>query len=437
MSRPPGVKHIVAIWAGWVVLIFGFQAWVTMRLDVARPDYARSWTPAETRRGSQAGKRYLNEPFLNTHVSWDSEFYLAIALDGYESDHIRRLPTRFENAATGGGFWPFVIPAGAGSVVEGLSLNYAFFPFYPFVMRLFYYPLTVFGLNAIATMTLAGVVVSCLGALAGMLALYDLARDRLGEHGALRAAFYLIVFPSGFFLAQVYTEGLFVGLAFTSLALIRRDRLGWAALLAVFATLTRAAGIMLVVPLFAAWFRRGDWRELDLEWGQVYFKGLPWKTLGWFAVVLAPFITWQVWRMSYFGLAFFRVEEEFFGRGILSLAMTFFEWRGAWGEMFGGHPQAAAYYMVEWFAILLGFTACIREIRHDPGVGWFGLLVVFFSFFSGPAQGMHRYILAAPPVFLFLSRRGANPVFDRVWTAASVCVMAILALLFSYDMWTG
>ena len=80
-------------------------------------------------------------------------------------------------------------------------------------------PLRVLGLSQIATATLAGVIVSVLGTLLGMIALYDLVRDQLEDAGGIRAAFYLIAFPAGFFLAQVYTEGLFVGLAFGCLAL--------------------------------------------------------------------------------------------------------------------------------------------------------------------------------------------------------------------------
>lgn len=87
-------------------------------------------------------------------------------------------------------------------------------------------------------------------------------------------------FPSGFFLAQVYTEGLFVGLAFSSLALLRKERFGWAALLAVLATFTRAAGVLLVVPLLLSWLRKGESLDLDIEWRQVYFNGFPWKAIG-------------------------------------------------------------------------------------------------------------------------------------------------------------
>lgn len=437
MPRRQAYRTIALIWLGWVAALFAYQSYVAARLDLARPDYALDWTRTETLAGSQDGKPFLNEPFLNSHVSWDSEYYLAIATAGYEAPTIHRIQATMGPASSSGGMgWPFVIPENASGTL-GVSLAYAFFPFYPLVIRLLALPLSVLGMNAIATATLAGVIVSALGALAAMLALYELAQDELGDAGGLRAALYLLIFPSGFFLAQVYTEGLFVGLAFWSLVLIRRGRLGWAALLAVMATFTRAVGVALVVPLFIAWVRSGEWREFDLEWRQIYFKGLPWRALGHALLVLSPALAFQFWRITYYGLAFSKVEEEFFGRGLLALGYAFTAWADAFGKLFGDNPQAAAYYLVEWGGIVLGFTACIVWLRRQPDVAWFGLLVVFLSFTSGPAQGMHRYILAAPPVFLWLSWLGRRPVFDRVWTIVSVLLMGVLALLFTFDMWTG
>jgi hypothetical protein len=78
------------------------------------------------------------------------------------------------------------------------------------VTRLVSFPLRPLGLTPIATSTLTGVIVSAMGTLMAMLSLYHLARDELGARGAQRTAFYLIIFPTGFFLLQVYTEGLFV-----------------------------------------------------------------------------------------------------------------------------------------------------------------------------------------------------------------------------------
>ena len=52
------------------------------------------------------------------------------------------------------------------------------------MIRVFSWPLSLWVLNDIATATLAGVVVSLLGTLMAMLALWELARPHLGEEGA-------------------------------------------------------------------------------------------------------------------------------------------------------------------------------------------------------------------------------------------------------------
>jgi len=438
MIQNPTRRTILYIWLGWTVIMLAYQIYVPARLSLATPDYALEWTVNETKPGSQDGKIYLNEPFLNQHVTWDSEYYLAIAIGGYEDPDIARVGNaENENVNTGIGIWPFSVPSRSDDPLPGISRSYAFFPFYPFMIRILSAPLSLLGLNTIATATLAGVIISMVGTLAAMLALYELARNELGDDGGLRAAFYLIIFPSGFFLAQVYTEGLFVGLAFSSLALLRRGHRGWAALFAVMATLTRAVGIALIIPMLISWIQKGEWHELDLEWRQIYFKGIPWKAIGKTLIILAPLIGFVIWRLSYFGMAFSAVESQFFGRGLLSFGMAFITWSSAFRDLFGSNPQAAAYYLVEWGGILLGFAACIAGLKRHPDLAWFGLLVVFLSFTSGPAQGMHRYILAAPPVFLFLSRLGRQPAFDRIWSIASVLLMGVLATLYTFNMWTG
>lgn len=435
-TRDKNHRTLLLIWAGWAVVMIGYQAVVPARLELARPDRALPWTAQETAQGSQAGKDFLTEPFLNAHVSWDSEFYLAIAVDGYESDRVRRVNAFFEDGLGGGGFWPFYIPANVGRA-GGLSQSYAFLPLYPLAMRGLSIPLSVLELNPIAIATLAGVTVSVLGTLAAMLALYELAKPELGKEGGLRAAFYLLIFPSGFVLAQVYTEGLFLGLAFWSLLFMRRGQLALAALLAILATFTRAVGVALAVPLLLSWLRTGEWRELDLEWRQIYFRGLPWKAIGSGLLAISPLIAYQLWRMSYFGLAFAKVEEAFFNRGFLSLGDSFLAWLYSFQTLLGANPQAAAYNALEWGAILLGFAACTIGFRRHPDLAWFGLLVVGISFTSGVAQGMHRYILAAPPVFLALARWGENKAFDRAWTILSVLLMGVMATLFSFDLWAG
>ncbi|MFZ0545923.1 MAG: mannosyltransferase family protein, partial [Candidatus Promineifilaceae bacterium] len=323
MKKLTPKRTIFLIWLGWVVIILGYQAFVLARFKVQRPDNALFWTAGSTRvGGAQDQKYYLQEDYLKAQTAWDSEYYLAIAIGGYEDPNVDRVGDTVVSSGTPT-YWPFVAQGVSTTIRPGLSLSYAFFPFYPFMIRLFSFPLSILGMNPIATATLAAVIVSLLGTLAAMLSLYDLAESELGEAGGIRAAFYLIIFPSGFFLAQVYTEGLFVGLAFTSLALLRKGHYRWAALLAVFATFTRAAGIVLVIPLLLNWIQEGEWLDLDLEWRQIYFKGLPWRAIAHALIVFAPAIAFFLWKSTYLGRAFTQVEQDFFGRGFLNLNATY------------------------------------------------------------------------------------------------------------------
>jgi len=425
-------RTIVLIWLAWVIIVIGFQAWATARIEPKYPDRAQEWTSRFTAEGYQEGHVYLLEPFMNNQVAWDSEYYLAIAVGGYDDPRSPHLtPTGVSTSAAGHSEHP-----SGSSFSTSISLSYAFFPFYPLMIRIFSYPLQIFGMNSIATAALAGVIVSALGALLGMLSLYDLTRDNLGEEGALRAVFYLIIFPTGFFLVQVYTEGLFVGLAFACLALLKRKHWLFAALLGIAATMTRAVGVVLVIPMGIAWIRMGDWR--DLEWRQIFHQSITRRPLGRAVLALSPLIAFGIWKFSYLGRAFDYIESNYFQRGFLSLGFSFYVWAEAFRTMISGiEPQHTAYYLTEFLGLAIGVIACIATIKTDPEIGWFSLAVVLISWGSGPAQGIHRYILGAPAVFITLARWGTDPVFDRTWTILSILLMGALAMLFAFDMWVA
>ena len=427
-------RNIVLIWLAWAIIVISFQALATARLVPEFPDRAQEWTTDSTGPGYQLGHTYLLEPFMNNQVAWDSEYYLAIAIGGYDDPRAPRLtPTGISTSVV-----DHTVRQSGSSFSESISLSYAFFPFYPMMIRLFSFPLQVLGLNEIATATLAGIIVSALGALLGMLALYDLTRDSLGEEGALRAAFYMIIFPTGFFLVQVYTEGLFVGLAFACLAMLKRKQWLLAALLGVTATMTRAVGVTLIIPMAITWLRTGEWVDIDLEWRQIFHEGIPLRPLGRGLLAVSPLIAFGVWKFSYLGLAFDYIEANFFGRGFLSLGFAFFAWSEAFRTMLAGtNPQHTAYYITEFLGLAIGVVACIATIRTHPEIGWFSLAIVLISWGSGPAQGIHRYILGAPAVFITLARWGNHPVFDRAWTILSILLMGLLAMLFAFNMWVA
>ncbi|HTX89809.1 MAG TPA: hypothetical protein VMC09_01220 [Anaerolineales bacterium] len=463
-------RKIFLIWLAWALIVIGFQALATARFQPVFPDMAQEWTATYTLpQNYQVDRPYLAEPFMNNQVCWDSEYYISIASGGYDDPKVPHL-TPLGKATT----W------NDGMRIDGqlytgdsISLNYAFFPLYPWMMWLFHWPLMAFGIGQVASTTFAGVIVSALGALLGMLALYDLTYESLGEAGAMRAAFYLIIFPSGFFLVQVYTEGLFVGLAFACLAMLRKGKWLPAALLGAAATLTRAVGVTLVIPMAITWFRTGDWLDIDLEWNQLYYwfkeswralflavrkifraifgiqrqEDPDWNWLreklvvvvsfGKMLLAFAPLIAFLIWKFSRLGVNFDIVESNFFGRGFLDFGRAYYNSAAAFHSMFVHIPARTAYFLTEFLGLAIGVATCLACIKQYPEIAWFSLAVLVISWGSGSVQGMIRYMIGGPAVFVMLARWGRNSVFDRVWTIASILLMGLLAMLFAFNFWVA
>jgi Mannosyltransferase (PIG-V) len=414
MRLSPAIRNLILIWLCWALIVIGFQTLVQERLQPNRPDRATEWTPNETARTSQRGKIYLLEPFMNNQVSWDSEFYLSIATAGYDDPAVRLVD----------------IPGG-----QSYAMNYAFFPFYPLVMQIVRAPFTLLpGMTPIAASTLAGVLVALVGTLAGMLALYDLVRDRMGDEGGLRAAFYLLIFPTGFFLAQVYTEGLFIGLAFGCLALLHRQRLLPAAILAALATLTRSVGVFLVIPLALAWLApllmpdSVTGKRRLLPDAPHLMRAL---------LVLLPVAAYILWRVA-LGTPFDLVQTTWFGRGAFDWArFTSGIERALEAIRTGENNQMRVYFLMEFASVILAAVACLFTLRRYTAVSLFGLVALVIAFTSGSPQSLMRYILVVPPVFIMLASLGKATWFDRSWTVLSLLLMGMQVSLFTWDMWVA
>ena len=130
---------LVGIWLAWAACLIGFQELVVARLHPDRPDHVLVWTAEETGVRRFGGRPYLSDDTLNTHVAFDSEYYVSIAVVGYDDPDVP------QHEAPDG---------------EETPLNYAFLPAYPFAMRVIATPLGWLGLEPIAAATVAGVIVS-------------------------------------------------------------------------------------------------------------------------------------------------------------------------------------------------------------------------------------------------------------------------------------
>jgi hypothetical protein len=160
--------------------------------------------------------RYLVAPL----ALWDGGWYRRIVLDGYGDTQ--------ETAA----FWP-AYPA----LVRALS--------------------SATGLSPESS----GVLISNLAFLGGLIALQRLVTRSYGESVAMRAVWLVALNPVAFFFSAFYTESLFLLLSIGAILFARRGRWTRAALLALLATLTRSAGLLVILPMAVALIeqvRRGE-----------------------------------------------------------------------------------------------------------------------------------------------------------------------------------
>ena len=404
---------MVLVWLGWAALLLGYQAFVQARYDLVRPDRVLDWTASWTNADAAKRHPYLQSPVMKGHAAWDSEFYISIALHGYEDPAMRAAsPASTPDAEVAG--------AKQGHPTW-VSLNHAFFPGYPFAMGVVARPLEAFGLEPVSAATLAGVIVSLLGALGAMLAIADLARrdDESAAGDPLRAAFYLAIWPAAVFLAQVYSESLFLGLSFGALALLKRGAWRWAAALAVGAVFTRATGVLLVIPFGLAWLAGGERRNLGRA-----------------LLAAAPLLAYLVWRLL-LGSDFDFVETKYFGRWPFALGASWDAWSDAFDSLMNGDPPTRAYELVEFAGAAIGLATTIALWPRDKALSLYGLATFAVVLTSGAELGMHRYVLAMPSLFLVPAALGRWPVFDRLWTLASCLGLAALALAFSFGFWAG
>jgi hypothetical protein len=404
---------VFLLWLGWAVLMLGYQDFVQARFQLQRPDTVMDWTASWTSAGSASRHPYLQSQTLKGHAAWDSEFYVSIALHGYEDPAMRAASPQSTPDAE--------IAAPKKTHPTWVSLNHAFFPGYPLAMGLIARPLAAAGFDPVDAANIGGVVVSLVSALFAMFAIADLALGQPDSEAGdgVRAAFFLAVWPAAVFLAQVYSEALFLALSFGALATMRRGAWGWAAVLAVAAVLTRATGVLLVIPFGWVWLFSGP------------------RTIGRAVAALSPALAYLVWR-QFFGADFDFVETRYFGRWPFAIGASIEAWHDFAQTFIDGDPQIRAYNCVELAGIVAGLAASVLLWRRDKALTLYGLATFAVVATSGAALGMHRYVLGMPALFLApAALAGDHPVFDRIWTLACCLGLAVLTLLFTFGFWAG
>ena len=309
---------------------------------------------------------------------WDADAYLDIARTGY---------------------------VGAGR--ESLG---AYSPLYPALVRA---GATLLGGSDMA-FALAGVVIANAALVIALAGLLAIARPRIGDAGALRAATYVLVFPTTIFLTAAYAESLF--LAFAIWSALEADRTRWwrSGMFAALAALTRPFGALAVLPLIFAYRRSYGLRPSVL------------------AIALPPlaFFAWAgyLWAISGDPLNVAHVYSYWGSQARSPIA--------AIGDLFDPRIYGFPWVVLGLFVLFVGLIV-VAWRRWGAGFGTYGASLLLVVASSGSLTSSMRYELAIFPAFIALAALTARPAVRIAWTIVSVSIALLFAGMYALYYWIG
>jgi Gpi18-like mannosyltransferase len=285
----------------------------------------------------------------------------------------------------------------------------------------------------------AGLVVANLGFLAALAVLYRWVESETDPGTAGRTLWYLVAFPTGFFLSAAYNTALFLALTVGCVYALRRQRWWLAGLLAALAGATRSSGLLLLVPL-------------AYEYVRIHGRRVRPDVLA-LALVPAGLLGFVLYTWLVLGdpLAFVHAQSHW---------SRHLDWPwsalGREVSMIARQPRlfndTGAHNLIDLAAVLLGavlvtlaFVGPWRLRRDQYAIGLYGAaLVLFMVLFPNtgtetpyPLQSSARFILEVFPAFLILARIGARTVIDRGYLIIAVGAQAVLLDHFLHAGWVA
>ncbi|MFI9160580.1 glycosyltransferase family 39 protein [Kitasatospora aureofaciens] len=318
--------------------------------------------------------------------TWDGIWYQRIAENGYDPQliplHGFPLATYYENSA-------------------------AFFPLYPWLMRLVG---VVTGLGPYGS----GIVVSVLASLVAAAGIFAIAERLAGFRAGVIAAVIWGLFPGSGVEWAVYSDSLFVALSAWACYCVMTRRWIAAGLLALVAGLNRptAAALIAAVSIAAlvALVRRTDGVARPLTAMLI----TPWGLIG--------YVAWVGWRMGDWG-GYFKLQRgawnRYFDFGASTLRTVMDVITGHW-DFWQSNPVPDLIAIALLIA-LPGLLVLLRQAR-PPLVLWvYTGMTVFTALSSNQIFGnISRYLLPAFPLFI-----GLAVALRRVRTSSLVGMFAM------------
>ena len=330
-------------------------------------------------------------PIVSLFSHWDAGWYTKIALFGY--------------------------PAGTNP----LSGNWAFFPFYPFLMRLFGAPLFAV-MSPADAVTLSGFAISNLLFFANIILFYKVTKIIFNSSRfSLISTVFFAFWPGALFYSTVYSESLFMVFTLGAFYLLEKGHSGKSAALGFLAALTRSNGFLVLIPFVYHGLQTHKYRTAIYQ-----------------AIVIAmPYLLFSVY--GYFSTGLFPIREIVYNHiwGTSRLALT---------DIVTNQTGYIALFSAEtvllvipflWFILsekisISDFVRGTKVERKDLKYWAFSIYILLMLALYADPKNIQRYALPILPLYwVFALVYDRNKMAGSVLLIASTVILIIGSILFA------
>ncbi|MBF8249606.1 MAG: hypothetical protein HW400_207 [Candidatus Levybacteria bacterium] len=306
---------------------------------------------------------------------------------------------------------------------KGYTVNAGFFPLFPLLINIL---TRLFGSNILSfdprQYFIAFALISFLF-FGSLLVFYKLVKLDYKQSAAIWSIIFLLIFPTSFFYASIYSESLFIFLSLLSFYMARKRKWLMAGIIGVLLSATRLVGIAIFPALLYE-----------------YFKNEKHKSIGKFlSILLTPLglIAYSFYNLHRWSNPFYFIQAQGnfannrtvnsivlfpqtvfrYFKILLTLKQNIYEWWVAFFEL--------VFFI---FALIIFYVAWKKKIRISYLI--FGILCFLIPASSGTFSSLPRYILPIFPLFIALGLI-QNKLFKIIYITISIILLFIFFMLFS------
>ena len=327
---------------------------------------------------------------LDMWARWDSGWYLSIVQAGYS----------------------------ASGDIQTTQSNIAFFPLYPYLIKLFVLLLPE-RMRTTERVLIVALLISNILLIAALILLHKLITDFSDRALAQRTILYILLFPTGFFLFCFYTESAFLFLSVAAFYAASRKSWALACLCGSLLSLTRPLGVLIVIPLLWMYMESVGWKPLKIRKDVLWFLLIPLGLLSFLLYAhhltgdyLAPIHAQKAWQKTF------------------AMPWTTFL-----------HPVGGSLHVthVEQVLTILFIVLSLLSLFKLPSMsyGIYSLLLILPPLTSGTLISTSRYYVVLFPAFIIMALLGRRAVFDNLFKLIFFALQILFFIAWTRFYWVA